>query len=462
MAKKFFLVLLCLTVSLLPLIAFTGCGAVTEVPETKIFDEIGMSETLAEFLDACPDRTSQTRTAAPDGEDGEKKAADWLQTRLSGFMPEGSVKRQSFDQTTTYGDAFSSQNIIASVRGGVGSSRPRIVIGTHYDNRYSTVAVSGNSRYVYFNGTNAEGAMDNATGVATLVKLAEYLSAEEVSSQMSVDVDFVFYGMGEIDYAGSGRYITELTANGRQSLLLAINIDRLGGDRIMTYFDEAPTAHGEFILNVAEEAGFGGYVAEPAANQADYASRMLDDLPYTPPYLVSDAGWYYGNFGICAMTSAADSGFFIGDRETSGSENISGTSADTLDGLKRVNGDYAKQMAVAAEMIALSVTKDGFADALNASKAAGRGYAWATFPLVGYITVAVLALGALVPIVIIVRKYERKYSEMPDPKKNVKVAVFGMDYEQPKDDDVFLDIKSVDPFEDFDGDDDADDGQEDK
>lgn len=442
---------------LMTLVAFTGCGETIAVPETTIFTADDMEDALKEFVKACPDRTSQTRAAVPDGEDGEKIAADWIQTKLESFMPEGGVTRQSFDQTTTYGDAFSSQNIIATVRGEVGSNRPRVVIGTHYDNTYSTVAVSGNSRYVYFEGTKAEGAMDNATGVATLIELAKYLSSDEARAKMAVDIDFVFYGMGEIDFAGSGRYITDLTANGRQSLLLAVNVDRLGGDRIMTYFDEAPTSHGEFILGTAREAGFGGYVAEPSVSQADYATRMLDDLPYTPPYLLSDAGRFYGNFAVCAMTSAADTGFFIGDRETSDSDNISGTSLDTVAGLERVNRDYAKQMAVAAETLALSVTKDGFAEALTESKAAGRGYVWATLPLVGFITVAVLALGALVPIVIIVRKCERKYREMPDPRKNIKVAVFGMDYEKPDENEVFVDIKSVDPFPDF-GDDDKDKG----
>ena len=64
---------------------------------------------------------------------------------------------------------------------------------------------------------------------------------------------------------------------------------------------------------------------------------------------------------------------------------------------------------------------------------------------------ASLSLVALVLIVVFVRRYESKHRETPEIKRNVKVAVFGMDYEDPNENDVFVDIrprgKPVDPFD---------------
>lgn len=410
-----------------------------------------MEKELSEFLTANPDRTSQTKKAATD-KDGEELASEWLETRLAGTLGAENVSRRKFARTTpAYGDEFESYNVVGTVLADQAKNPNgyRIVIGANYDNEFSTVAMA-NYNANYFTGKNAEGAMANGTGVATVLRLAEYFASESVRSRLTVDIDLAFYGMGCVDLYGSYTYLSDL-GNMSSKLLLAVNVDSLGGDNLYAYFDETATAHGNFILGAANEAGVGGEIGETSAFAADMGYEFTTELPYTPFPLVSDAGTYYGNYNICALTSGSDNTFFIYERESSSGDNIAFTSSDTLNTLKSRNPSYASQMAVAAETIASAVLKDGFTEACLDGKAAIGAYSWLNYPLAGYITVAVLSLAATVLIIVLVRSYETKHrDDDPHVQRNVKVAVFGMDFEQPKDDDVFVDIRprDNDPFAD--------------
>ena len=451
--KKIFATIICAALLIAAAGVFTGCGvgsagAVT----TDLFSAAAMEKELSEFLKANPDRTSQTKKDA-DGKDGEELASEWLETTLGGVLGADNVSRKSFSHIVEgYGDEFESFNVVGTVSADEGKNTDnyRIVIGASYDNEYETVRMSKYDAN-YFTAKKAEGAMANGTGVATVLQLARYFSQGSVRSKLTVDIDFAFYGMGCIDLYGSSFYRNGLGETGRSKLLLAVNVDSLGGDKLYAYFDEAATAHGNFILEAATDAGVGGAISEPPAMTADMGYEFTDALPYTPFPLVSDASTYFGNHNICALTSGSDNTFFLYDRESGNGENLAFTGADTLAALKGRNPDYSAQMAVAAETIATAVTKDGFVQTCLDSMAGIGGYAWMNYPLAGYITVAVLALIATVIIVVLVRRYESKHREDPEIKRNVKVAVFGMDYEEPKDDDVFVDIRShesADPFAD--------------
>lgn len=459
--KKIFAIIMCAAVLLACVGVFAGCGsAQTETSATKLFTAAAMEKELTEFLSANPDRTSQTKKAT-DGKDGEEIASEWLETRLSGVLGADNVARQRFTPPTseTYGDEFESYNVVGTVYADEGKNPEnyRIVIGANYDNEYATVKM-GQYNANYFTGTEAEGAMANGTGVATVLALADYFAQGSVRARLTVDIDFAFYGMGCINFGGSAKYLNSLGATGKNKLLLAVNVDGLGGDKLFAYFDEVRTPHGDFILGAAKDAGVGGAVSEPPAMTVDMAYQYVDALPYTPYPLISDASTFFGGYNVCALTSGSDNTFFLYERENADGDNISYTSADTLEILKRRNKNYAAQMAVAAETVATAVLKDGFTEACLSSKAQIGGYAWLNYPLVGYITVAVLSLIATVLIVVLVRRYEKNHKDDdPQIKRNVKVAVFGMDYEHPEDNDVFVDIRSHepdDPFADAFGDDD--------
>lgn len=458
--KKIFAFIICAALLLTTVVAFVGCGGATAAEvTTSLFLEADMKKELSEFLTANPDRTSQTKKAAVE-KDGEEKASEWLETRLSDYLGTDNVDRAKFSSSTTYGDDFESYNVVGTVYADP-SKNPdgyRVVIGANYDNKYATVSLaSGQYTGNYFLGTTAEGAMANGSGVATVLALAKYFASDSVRSRLTVDVDFAFYGMGCINDAGSKKYLANLGGKAQSKLLLAVNVNSLGGDKLFSYFDETETKHGEFILGAADDAGVGAAISQPPAFKADLAYQGTEGgLPYMPTALMSDAYTFFGAYNIFALTSGSDNTFFLYNRESEGSDNIADTAADTLANFERIRPDYARQMAVAAETVATAVLKDGFADAMLESKQGVGGYDWLTYPLAGYLTVAVLSLIAVVIIVVIVRNFEKKHKDDPEIKRNVKVAVFGMDFEKPEKDDVFVDIRSTDPFADafdpFDGD----------
>lgn len=57
------------------------------------------------------------------------------------------------------------------------------------------------SGYNYFAGTKAEGAMSDGTSVAVMLRLCEYFAGK--TDELTVDINFVFYGMGCYDYYGA-------------------------------------------------------------------------------------------------------------------------------------------------------------------------------------------------------------------------------------------------------------------
>ncbi|MBQ7227064.1 MAG: M28 family peptidase [Clostridia bacterium] len=443
--KKIALILICVLTLAFSVVVFGGCGGAPAEPKTDTFSSGDMKSLLSEFLTANPDRTCLPNAIEADG---EEKTAEWLKAKLAESLGEDNVSLQAItDKKTEYNDVFRSQNVIGRLRGGRTQKGNKIIIGASYDNVYSTAEIAQYEGYAYFEGTSAEGAID-ATGVVTVLALAEYFSRDNVKSKLTVDVEFVFYGMGEMGYRGSHHYLQSLGTTGRDKILLAVNVDGLGGDAPLVYFDETPTIHGEFIMETAKEEGFGNYLTQPSAFEADYGANFVEGVSYTPTQILSDAGQYYGDYNLCAFTSGAKGSFFLGSRESAVDGNIRSTPLDTLKNLQSRNPGYALQMAVVAQTVASSVMRDGFVEAMEQSKENVGAFSWLLNSLIPSIVVAVICIGAIVPIIIIVRKKERKYAEADAQNKpNVKVAVFGMDYEQPKENELYVDIRSESPFD---------------
>ena len=441
--KSFILALILAASVTAAAIMLTGCGA----PDYKMASESGgevrytsseeFADELEAFLSENADRTCYTESNVPES-GGESAAAEWIADRLeekTGVRGEIAAFERDF-----YYDTFESQNVVFSVKAPV-SANPdgkKVVIGAHYDNMYGT-CMSDDGRAYYFSGTDAEGAMGNGAAVAALLVMSGYLA--DNADCLTVDIDIVFYGMGCIDSGGADEYYAGLGDGGRDDVLLAVTMDKLGGDNLWMYFDEQSTAHGDFILGVAEKEGYGEYVSEPPSRMADPDIERVDSLPYTPYALLNDSSVYFGSTNICTVTSGSDFTFLLSDSDGYGRSTISYTSADTLDNLARDNPSYADQMRVAAEIITDSVFHEGFAEACEAGKTEIGSYAWLTSKLAAYIAGGVLAAGVLVFAILMSKRLAKKYSG-DDGSRNIKVAVFGMDYEDPQDGDVYVDVRN--------------------
>ena len=349
-------------------------------------------------------------------------------------------------------DVFSSQNVVYSVRS-TSASGKRIVIGAHYDNLYADV-MSASGRGYYTLGTKAEGAVGNGAAVAVMLEMCRYFGQN--ADRLNINVDFVFYGMGCVDYGGAEAYRESLGENGRENTILAVTLDGLGGDELWMYFDETETAHGEFMMNIASTRGYGELVGEPPVMQADPSEALTDKLPYTPYALINESSLYFGSNNICTVTSGSDFTFLLGSEKWYGSSDAEYTSADTLATLEQNNPGYAEQMCIAADELTCSIFHPAFAEVCTQKN---TSYAWLTSQIAAYVGGALLAAGLLVFTILMTRHLKKKYTDQ-GVRRNVKVAVFGMDYEDPKDGDVFVDThpggqETEDPFGDdpFGGDD---------
>ena len=158
--------------------------------------------------------------------------------RLLAMMAEGDVAVTVTVEVETY----NSRNIIAERAGTSGDERT-LIVGAHYDTTPGT-----------------QGANDNGTGVAVLLRVAEELAAWE----LPFDVRFLFFGAEEVGLLGSEHYVEGLTLEDRVSIIGMVNIDSVGSgeglvvsgdarltDKALTYAE----AHG---INAREGGGFGG------------------------------------------------------------------------------------------------------------------------------------------------------------------------------------------------------------
>lgn len=430
-------------------LVLTGCsydyssGNIT----IKEFTASGMETTLNEFIKAHPNRTSYS--------DDEAAAAGYIKTKLDNIGLTTTEQKISYEYKYSasfleagFSDTFYSKNIVGTIKG-KSSDGKKVIIGAYYDNLYSydsyyeayyklnNLTYSGTS-----GGRGAEGAL-GATGVAASLELAKKLHGYNQTTGLPFDVEFVYFGAEQFGCQGSQKYAELLDTD---NALLYINLSRIGGDNIYSYFDEVQTAYGELVMSHADALGYGEIVSEPSNMQTIIgASSTNDRLPYTNYSLLGASGVMFGGgVKVCNFTTGVFDSFVLTDSESVSYSNICETSGDTLVNLKDLCPQYSLQMAVVADIVFASVTDSGLTAALAEES---YNYKWLTYPLAAALTVIGLIIIIAVVLVLLVRHYEKKYPfTIPKPKK-VKMAVFGMDYENPADADIFIDTKPAGPFD---------------
>lgn len=114
------------------------------------------------------------------------------------------------------GEALEGRNVVVTV--GVAGER-EIVVGAHYD----AVELGG--------GSIGPGAVDNAAGVATLVRLADSLRARAAERPFAHRLRIVFFDLEERGLHGSRHFVE---ARGSEAIAAAVNVDVVGyGDTLI-------------------------------------------------------------------------------------------------------------------------------------------------------------------------------------------------------------------------------------
>ncbi len=444
MKKLFRLILIsiCAAVLCAPLVACSDAGAPeydTSGTEFDISVET-LEKTLEEFLsDGREDRT--TGTAA------EAAAADYIAAKLVSYgYSAGDVKTLDFSLVGRNESEMHSQHVTAVYRS-ENSDASNVIIGAYYDNGYSAISDVSLGEKVTYNRSN--GALSNGTGVATLLALAEYFITNRPA--LDFDVTFAFFGASYNSTSGIVKYIDALGDEGMSNTVCMIELDRIGADNVYAYTDARKTKREELFDRVARDNNLNIYKVTQKSPQITGVSA-LHGIPY---YQWVMGGLYHTFFNrgvpTLAIMGANWETIDITDTESASHDNISFTSEDTLDKLKLLHPNYGTKMATAATLVIEGLTDGEFLSAVKHDRAnfpdtsiLDKTWVWELI-VIGVILIAAAAMA------VIIAHLGKKYKAEPQrPPRNIKMAVFGMDYEDKSDDNIYIDIKQAnDPFDDI-------------
>lgn len=258
--------------ALLMLLPLVACAS--EQEETAAIADYGSygKDLALELAQTWPNRSP--------GSIQEQAAGDFLITAFEdlGYKPE----TQSFDFTDAAGQTRSSRNIIVTIKGTGFTSADeetgkttdlerQVIVGAHYDVFFTaeeadavratlaseaaaaaatatseTTTAATESSGEAGTATVAEteeivavptladfdGIQDNASGVAALMTLAKQLKGEK----LGYDVILIAFGAGEANYAGSGYYAGQMTADALARTDVMYNMDGIyAGDKVYAH-----------------------------------------------------------------------------------------------------------------------------------------------------------------------------------------------------------------------------------
>lgn len=395
-----------------------------------------MKDALSDFV--ADDRLDRTTFS-----DGERAAADYLKEKVDGLGLETTL--QPFEYTATVGrssETFFSQNVVALKKCGKENAKT-VIVGANYDNQTSDVKVG---EYKLLEGMSGHGAYMNGTGVATLLSLAEKLSEKS----LDVDVYFVFFGAGEVYNRGAEEFAEKyLTASLLPRVTLMFNLQHIGGDNLYVYCDEVPTEHEDYITKKAAQAQID--LSKVPATQPRMDVEYISGIAYTHiGMLGANKPFFERKIPTANIFGGTLDTFGFALDECKGKSNIAYTKNDTIAEMDARMDGYADKMAQTAELVYGCLNSPDFISCVENSYAEKSDYSLLMKEWIPYVIVlsAMLVFGlALIPFAY---RFEKKYPYKKTVRK-LKVAVFGMDYEDKNSGDVFLDVKTSDKRDPFDG-----------
>lgn len=434
--KKLFKIvslILCAVVAAFALAACSDYGAPdynTSKPNYVVAQSELESE-LGAFMSSNVDRTTYT--------DGESKAAEYLKDRLLEF---GYTDAGLQEFTTTEGDmtGLKSQNVVAHI-GSSKSSAKNVILGAYYDNRYKAPYNGGGT-------DGAEGAVSGGTSVATLLAVAKYIANNKVGIADDMRISIVFFGASYVSNNGAAAYLDKMADSEYKNTVLMVELQRLGVDHVYAFSDARQTNREQFFDDVAKTNGLNIY--KPTTQSPVITGlSALNGVPY---YQWAHNGIFstFFNAGIPTLNivGANWETSNLSDKESSKRDNLSYTENDTLRNLKRYYPDYSDKMATAATLVIRSVYSSEFTDAML--------YDRENFPDTD--TLASTWIWCLVALIVIIAaggvayavsaRLKKKYPIVPVAPPQMKMAVFGMDYEDKKSGDIYIDIRDAGSLDD--------------
>ncbi|MBD5131557.1 MAG: M28 family peptidase [Clostridiales bacterium] len=427
---KLITLIVCVVIALFSFVACSDYGAPVDEandPSYAVAPE-RMERILESFLTGHEDRTTFT--------EHEAVAAEYLQSVLTADYGYDDVEIVEFKTIEGELVNLKSQNVVATYRAANRDENTKnIVLGAYYDNRYSQAYANAST-------FRSEAALTNGTGVATLLGIASYLTMYEV--ELDFDVTIVFFGAGFITDAGAREFYNDyLTGELRARTVLMTEFQRIGGDHIYAYTDARDNKRESVLTDISKANGLDIYKVTSKSPQITSA-YALDGIPY---YQWAHSGMFTcfhdGGIPIINIVGASWDGMDLTDREGVEHDNVSFSGYDDLKTLAANYPDYGEKMAAAATLMIRAMESDEFLPALIDDRAnfpdtivLNKLWIWA---LIVFVVMAVV----LIAVTFIAAHLAKKYPVVAPKPPRMKMAVFGMDYEDKNDADVFIDFKNT-------------------
>ena len=275
------------------------------------------------------------------GSEGEFKTAKYIHnyiTAETSFIPKNDDRVKEGYQEFTFESYFSglyetSQNLVFVYESSKQTNK-KVIIGAHYD----AVAYEDESYHTVDDIVECESINGSAGNVALLLALAKHIP----SWNLDFDVELVFFGAGESNFAGSKYYTEGISAKEKKNILAMLNFDGVAlGKTEYYYVDEISSRLSKLV---------GGAISDNKlqTKEIDIAklNKIIDvndelGLGYTHVALASN----HVNFkklGINTINFFAgdyNTGITMGRCEYSGSEILRYTENDNLEYIKTNIGE---------------------------------------------------------------------------------------------------------------------------
>ena len=365
------------------------------------------------------DRTSFTEK--------EHATADYILQRLQSYGYSNAFKQEAvaeaYDEySATALKEYKTYNVVAQFNPG---KEKEVIICAGYDNLYNGLTELGVP-----SGTS-EGVADNATGVGALLVLAKGFA--ENNYALDFTVNFVFCGASKADNIGSRKFASSY-AGEINKILLSINLSTLVGNKLYLFADDVETKHEKLFIDNGKGYSTKFATLPNGLPVLPYKSAT-DSLGYSHYGLLGDHAAFF-NKGVPCIN------IFGGEYESFAyPEPIS----DTYESYS-VKENLGVAAADTANLIRTTLTAESFS-VVATSFTKKTDYSFFTGNILVYVVQLAIIVLAAVALLIAVKKLEKKFPYVLPKMPRVKIAVFGMEYENEKDSDVFVDLKPVDPFE---------------
>lgn len=299
--KKFAIIIALLFCALF--LAPTSIGrafAVNTSPDTTI-EQTTKDFIKSQYLDiTIKDDTARfyNRTA---GTSGEKDFALYLQSFMDelGYTPNGSDQENPafdyFEFTSAIDNlTYRSQNI-KFIKNGT-SSEKKVIICTSYDNAFGFASGENSLEII-----GEDASLNN---VLVTLAIAKALNSVE----LNFDIEFIFFGAGYHQMAGSRFFTRGIDNKAKEKILLALNIDDLSDTDLYLYDAEQGTAYGKWSEATLKADGL-NINKYKAGNSLISSSSEI--YPFTHRALLSDnIAFLESGVRTLSVLTADKSGYF--------------------------------------------------------------------------------------------------------------------------------------------------------